>query len=87
MAQFNYPEDQWQHVGDDDDVTFDMNLWTDDLNGNKYVTFCPVKPVVREDGTPDLNDDGVQYVTTDLGSDDCATYLLTEGYVKPEGWH
>ena len=66
MKQFNFPEDQWQHVGDEDDVTFDMQLWIDDLTGNKYATFCPVKPVVREDGTPDLNDDGDQYVTTDL---------------------
>ena len=30
MAQFNFPEDQWQHVWDDDEATFDMQLWTDD---------------------------------------------------------
>lgn len=87
MNQFNFPEDMWQDVGDDDDVTFAMNLWTDDWNGNKYATFCPIIPATNEDGTPSLNDDGVQYITTDTLSDDCVTYLLTEGYVKPEGQH
>ena len=87
MPKYNFPEDMWQDVGDDDDVTFAMNLWTDDLNGNKYATFCPIILAANEDGTPSLNDEGVQYITTDTFSDDCTTYLLTEGYVKPEGWH
>lgn len=87
MTKYNFPEDMWQDVGDDDDVTFAMNLWTDDLNGNKYATFCPIIPAFNEDGTPSLNDEGVHYITTDTLSGDCTTYLLTEGYVKPEGWH
>ena len=77
MTKYNFPEDMWQDVGDDDDVTFAMNLWTDAFS-TKYATFCPIIPATNEDGTPSLNDEGVQYITTDTLSDDCITYRLVE---------
>lgn len=70
MAQFNFPEDQWQHVYDDDEATFDMQLWSEE--GHKYVTFCPTYTVTDADGK--------WTVSTDTSIE--TTYRLVETYVS-----
>jgi len=70
MSQFNFPEDKWQHVLDDDEAAFDMQLWTDAFN-NKYVTFCPTYAVNGADGA-----DGKWTISTDTSVE--TTYRLVE---------
>jgi hypothetical protein len=72
MTKYNFPEDQWQHVYDDDEATFDMQLWSED--GKKYATFCPTYPVT--------DDDGKWTVSTNTSVE--TTYLLTKVYFSDE---
>ena len=70
MNQFNFPDDKWQHVLDDDEAAFDMQLWTDHF-GTKYVTFCPTYAVNGADGA-----DGQWTISTDTSIE--TTYRLVE---------
>ena len=72
MSHFNFPEDQWQHVDDYDETTFDMQLWSED--GKKYATFCPTYNTI--------GDDGKTYTSTDTSIE--TTYLLTKVYFSDE---
>tara|TARA_R100000541_G_scaffold1987_8_gene7253 strand:+ start:222 stop:458 length:237 start_codon:yes stop_codon:yes gene_type:complete len=73
MNQFNFPEDKWQHVLDDDEATFDMQLWSEE--GHKYVTFCPTYAVNGADGA-----DGKWTISPDTSVE--TTYRLVETYVS-----
>jgi len=79
MPKFNFPEDKWQHVLDDDEAAFDMQLWTDAFN-TKYVTFCPTYAVNGADGA-----DGKWTISTDTSVE--TTYRLVEanGQDHPDG--
>ena len=41
MKDFKWQEDNWAYVELEEGVAVDVNFWTDDMSGKRYLTFYP----------------------------------------------
>ena len=41
MNDFKWQEDNWAYVELEEGVAVDVNFWTDDMSGKRYLTFYP----------------------------------------------